>query len=453
MATVMKADQKRKDRGLVVLIITIVLLIPSVSSVTSGMGHVTEPRDTSILSSHTTTRRQAVLDYIQALYVPQEGRFYGWLQDTPTDPRMGSCPSIYNVYDPYTILKQLGCTGVIDWSNCTKFLISLVNTDQSSAFYDLVNLSRQDGAASTTSCDAAIQLFPDLGLGGYIHDEVIASYIARCQTSSGGFNSIAFVDEPAEMVTTWNALQALSSIGKISAIDSSAALSYVLSCYHADGGFSNTPDSESEPDVVPLGLFCLNYLGRPDLIRVQNTTDYLLQHFDNAGTTPGGTLVDTERFVWSLFTLGTLDRIDVNRTLSWVISCQTHDNGGFLPYPSSDVASERLEWIRAAVHILYLCNRTDLLDENFTVTEYPKYQVPQWYLNYVQEHFGTTTDTGGGLFQFLPRVNIVGILLAAAPYAGLAFLLSLPAVYIVGSNRQKKLKRRERRDRRKHMKA
>jgi prenyltransferase beta subunit len=458
MVTAMTASKNGRNRDLLTsaLVITILLLVPSVSDMMSNAGHVIEGgsgRDTSIFSSYTITRRQAVLDYIQALYVPQEGRFYGWLQDTPTDPRIGSYPDIYNVYDPYTILKQLGCTGVIDWSNCTNYLISLVNTDPSSAYYNLVNLSRSEGAPCTTSCAAAVQLFPDLGLGSYMHDEEIASFIAKCQTSSGGFRDDPYNEISPEMTTTWSALETLSIIGKISSIDTSAALSYVLSCYHADGGFSNTPDSDSSPDIVPLGLFCLNILGRPGLIRVQNTTDYLLQYFDSAGTMPDGTLVNTERFVWSLDTLGTLDQIDADKMLSWVISCQTHDNGGFFPFPGSTVASERLEWIRAAVHILFLCNRTDLLDENFTVTEYPQYQVPQWYLNYINEHFGTTTDTGEGHPQFWPRINIVSFLLTAAPYVGVLFLVSLPGAYIVWSNRRKKLERREQRDRRKHMKA
>ena len=202
-----------------------------------------------------------------------------------------------------------------------------------------------------------------------------------------------------------------------------------------------------------MGLFCLEHLGRPDLIRTQNTTDYLLQYFDDAGTTSGGTLVNTERFVWSLYTLGTLDQINVSQMLSWVISCQTTHNGAFLPVPNYDLDSARLEWIRAAVHILYLCDRIDLLDETITVIEYPEYHIPQWYIDYIDEHFGTTTNTGGGLIPFWPDIDIVAILITGAPYVGIILLVSLPGAYIVWSNRKKKSERRERRIRRKRMKA
>jgi prenyltransferase beta subunit len=413
--------------AMIILISSIILCSTIPAHLSNAV--ITEPIETKlpyeqyVSASHTVSRQQAVIDYIQALYSSEEGTFYGWLEDTPTDPRIGSCPSLYNVYDPYTILKQMGSTGVIDWSNCTKFLTSLVNTDPSSIYYDLVNFSQQT-SPSTISCDVAIQLFSDFGLGGLIHDDEIAAYIASCQTSNGGFRSCASNDDPAEMITTWCALRALDSIGRLSAIDTSAALSYVLSCYHTDGGFSNVPDVDAIPDIVPLGLFCLNILSRPDLIRTQNTTDYLLQYFDSAGTTSGGTLVNTERFVWSLYTLGTLDQINVTNMLSWVLSCQTHQNGAFLPIPTMDYQTERLEWVRAAVHILYLCDRIDLLNENFTVTDYPEYHIPQWYIDYINKHFGATTDTE-----------------ALAPYVGIIFLVSLTGVYIIWANKKHKLER------------
>jgi prenyltransferase beta subunit len=444
--------KNRINRRILILVVTIFLLIPSTSNIPSDISHAIEERDTNTISSHTITRHQAILDYIQALY-SEEGIFYGWLEDTPTDPRIGSYQDIYNVYDPYTILKQLGSTGVIDWSNCTEFLKSLVNTEStSSVYYGLVNLTHRS-SPSTISCDAAIQLFPDLGLNDWIHKDEMADYIASCQTPNGGFRLRSSIEDPAEMIMTWNALQALDSIGHLSSIDTVAALNYVLSCYHDDGGFSNVPDVEAIPDIVPLGLFCLNILGRPDLIRIQNTTDYLLQYFDSAGTTSGGTLVNTERLVWSLYTLGTLDQINVTQMLSWVISCQTTYNGAFLPIPSGDIESERLEWIRAAVHILYLCDRIDLLDETITVTEYPVYHIPQWYIDYINEHFATTTNTGNGIFPIWPNIDIIAILLAGAPYIGIILLVSFPGAYIIWSNRKKKLERREQRDRRKQMKA
>ena len=307
----MKSCKIHKLRVTLIIVVTIFLLISSILDTSRVLDLTLEERGTFTVSSHTTTRRQAILDYLQALYVPREGIFNLWLGDTPTDYRIGSYRHISNVNDPYTILKQLNGTEAFDWSNCTKFLESLVNVDPSSIYYNLVNNSYRSPPSTLDFYDI-IQLFSELGLKNYIHKDEIANYIASCQTSDGGFRSFPFNEDPAGMMQTCFSLQALESIGRIPAIDTTAALNYVLSCYHNDGGFSNVPDAESMPDIVPLGLFSLRILGRSDLIRVQNTTDYLLQYFDDKGTTTGGTLVNTERLVWSLYTLGTMDQIDID---------------------------------------------------------------------------------------------------------------------------------------------
>lgn len=447
----------RKCRCFLILVITIVLLTPSISVTTNNVNNVAKERNTSTISSHSTTRHQAIIDYIQALYSPEEGTFYAWLEDTPTDPRIGSYRHISNVYDPYIILKQLGSIDAFDWSNSTDFIESLANVNPSSTYYNLVNDTYRS-PPSAADFYHMIELFSDFGLGDYIHENEIAEYIAGCQTSNGGFRFYPFNEDPAGMIPTCFALQALESIGRLSAINTTAALSYVRSCYNNDGGFSEVPatefpDIESIPDMVPLGLFCLDILGRPDLIRVQNTTDYLLQYFDEKGTTSGGTLVNTERFVWSLYTLGTIDQINVSQMLSWVISCQTTFNGAFLPTPTSDSESERLEWIRAAVHILYLCDSIDLLDEAITVAEYPEYHIPQWYIDYINEHFGTTTTTGNRPFPVWPNIDVITILLAISPYIGVILLISLPSAYIVLTKRKKRAERGENQTRRKKMKS
>jgi hypothetical protein len=78
----------------------------------------------------------------------------------------------------------------------------------------------------------------------------------------------------------------------------------------------------------------------------------------------------------------------------------------------------------------------DLLDENVTVIEYPEYTVPQWYITYINEHFGTTT-----------AIDVVGILVGIAPVIAIAFLVALPGVYVVWSERMKRAERRQLRKR------
>jgi len=449
---------RSSSKTLAIIAMTAILLFsPLVSApetaYESNQGAELDAEHSTASQVHVITRRQAIIDYVMALYCEEDGAFYGYLGATPTDPRIGSCPDIFHVSDPYSILKRLNATGVLDWNKCREFLKSLVNVDSDMPDYsNLVNFSR-NGSPCVIACDVAVQLFPELGLDEWLYTDEIAQYIARTQTSSGGFRLHAFNTDPPEMITTWSALRALHSIGHLSMVDTTAALSYIMSCYCDNGGFSNVPAFEALPGVVPLGLFTLQILGRTDLIRTENTTAYLLQYWDNStGHVPGGTLVDTERLVWSLYTLGTLDRIDMDKTLSWVLASQTDRNGAFLPIPHYGIQSERLEWTRAATHILELADQMGLLDENITVIEYPEYVIPQWYIDYINEHFGTTTANPPFPFV-LPNIDVVGILVDIAPVMAIVFLVALPGLYIVWSERMKRAERRQLRKRRKNRRS
>ena len=403
--------------------------------------------------SYATTRIDAIIDYVLALYL-DEGMFYGWLADTPPDPRIGSTPNIYDVYYPYRVLSMLDRTDVLDWTNCTEFLRGLVNTNPvSPSYYGLVNFSITT-PPSVLSCSIAIELFPELGLGDLIFEQEIAEYIVQAQTPSGGFRPRVDNSDPPDMITTRSALRAMYTLGRLSDIDTSSAIDFIMSCYSDDGGFSNVPYYDSNPDVVPLGLFCLEYLNRSDLVRVTKTTNYLLQYWDNnTGHVVDGTLVNTERFIWSLKTLGTLNQININKTLEWVLACQNTRNGAFLPIPNYDYDSERLEWCRAAVHILDLCNRMNLLEEDITLIEHPEYTTPQWYIDYINEHFGTQTDTGNGIHPVWPNIDIVALLTNSAPIIGLTSILAIPGVYIILSNRKKRAERREQHEKRQKRKG
>ena len=378
---------------------------------------------------HVITRRQAIIDYVMALYCEEDGAFYPYLGAIPRDPRIGLYPEIFDVSDPYFILKRLNATGVLDWNKCREFLKSLVNVDSQSPYYGLVNYSQRSSGLGVFTSETAISIFPELDLNDWLYTDQIAQYIADRQVVGGGFTS--YYDDDfisPDTITTWCALRALSALGRLDLVDTDAALDFVMSCYSDNGGFSDVPVFEAIPDVVPFGLLSLQILGRTDLIRTENTTAYLLQYWDNStGHVPNGTLVDIERLVWSLYTLGTLDRIDINKTLSWVLRSQTIQNGAFLPIPYYNIQSEKLQCAGAATHILELTDQMDLLGENITVLEYPEYIVPQWYINYINEHFGTTT-----------AIDVVGILVDIASVLAIGFLVSLPGFCIVWSKRTRR---------------
>ncbi|TET09272.1 MAG: hypothetical protein E3J86_08680 [Candidatus Thorarchaeota archaeon] len=427
---------KYKVRHTRLLLLTVAvlftLLLSRVSEVPWDANNTGDISKMYTISSRTTSRHQAIIDYLLALY-SDEGAFYSWLQDIPTDPRVSTYRNVFSVYDPYVIFDSLGSTSLVDWSNSSEFLKSLVNTNHQKPEYNgLVNFSAGLSPGSV-SLDIATRLFPMLGLEEWLYPDKIAQFIANSQASSGGFTSYDNDTLTPTMIYTWSALNALSNLGLLNVIDTDMALDFVLSCYSDSGGFSNMPGFEPLQDMVPLGLFSLQILGRSNLIRTENTTAYLLQNWDNStGHVSDGTIVNTERLVWSLYTLGTLDRINLEATLSWVISCQSYLNGAFLPIPGYYIDSERLEWARAAVHILNLLNRIDLLDEVITITEYPEYTVPQWYIDYIDEHFGTTTPS---------HSPVIAILISVVPYLIIGLLCGAPAAYISWTNKKRRAER------------
>ena len=397
------------------------------------------------------TRREAIINYMLALY-NESGYFHCYLRATPLDPRLNNYPSIIDYNDFYKTFEQIGATGVLDWSNVTRNVAALVNTNPSSIFYKLVNSSLDSGPGAISSA-VALELFPKLGIGDLLDYEAIGNYIVSLQRSDGGFldKKYEIPETCSDMIATYAALHALSLMHRLHEANIDKALAFVLSCYRNDGGFSNTPASESLPDVVPLGLWSLKLLGRSDLIRVEDTTSYLLQYWDDeGGHVNGGTIVNTERFVLSMIELNELDRINMTNLINWVLWCQTHVNGVFLPTPDeTDIKTERFEWCRAAVNILSVCNRTDALDEKFFVAEQPVYTVPEWYKEFIREHFGTTPTTIQVGPWVLPRIDIMAVFTRWGAPIAVFTAISAPCAYICHNNRAERKARRELRKKRK----
>ena len=416
------------------------------------------------------TRRQALINYLVALYSQHYldalysqdgycgyfGYFNGFLRSPPCDSRVSTAPDITDVKGGYTILEQIDALDVIDWSNATKLLRNLVNDNPHSMFYRLVNASADDGPDVFAEANA-IELFPKFGIDYLLDIDAISDYLSSLQDPCGGFIQWQSeeVDFIPDIITTYFALSALNATGHLDKIDLNAAVDFLMSCYMDDGGFSiSLKSKESELDLAPLGLMSLKILGRSDLIRTNKTLTYLLRYWDNTtGRVNGGSVRNTRRFLLSLKTLGKLDIIDADKVVDWVVSCQTSHNGAFLPfpYPEADYEDERLEWALAAVDALYMLNRTDALEETIYVEEAPVYEVPQWYIDYINRHFGTTT-TVPNIFHFPVTIPAV-ILSTMAIMFGVSLVCSLPAMLIIYSERKERARRKHLLNRRRRKKG
>ncbi len=453
-------DLKRWSLALLVcvLVLTVQMQFPCGPDPVSASDplNVTNAGDIASNEIHHATRRQAIIDFVMALYDDDldvyDGDyavFYGFLTQAPWDPRIHHNPSPDNVFDGYFVLKRLNATDLIDWSKCKNFLKSLINLDPESSFYHLPNFTI-DSAPGVGTCYTAAEYYPELGLEEWVFPNEIAHFLSSLQKTDGGFGTAPFSDEIAEsatMIGTAFALRTLRRLGRLDMIDQDAALNFVLSCYRDDGGFSNTPTDESLVGAVPLGIMALEALGRTDLIRTEETTNFTLQFLDNnTGDVPDHTIVTLYRILWSLDHMGTLDRVNLDAVLTWVLDCQSAQNGGFDPVPDHmDEWEEKLYFTKVATDILELLGRIDLLEENITVFHYPKHTIPDWYIELTNREFGnstsTTTALGGGSWG-LPSIDVLSVIAPFVPGLLLLTLIASPGVYIYYSERRRRRLRR-----------
>ncbi len=418
--------------------------------------HATRPSQEEY--SHRTTRRQAIIDYVMALYKPEEGTFYGYLRDWPTDPRIHSYPDIPGVYYPYRVLEYLNYTSEFNWENTTSFLLSLINDESK---YDIVGPinSTEESSCDVVTCAWAVELFSKLGIINELDLNAIVDFVKWSQMPSGGFKDCPWYElmpsESLDLIDAQSALFTVYWLNRTDEINSARALDFVLSCYKGNG-FSFTPTS-SEIDVydTPLGLLCLSYLDGLSHINREAVISFVLSNFDNvSGHAIYEHIVNTERLIWSLDLLGALDRINQDAVVDWVIACQSTWQGAFISDPDADpLLDERLEYARAALHILQMLGRLDVLDEEITLIMYPEHVIPQAYYDFINEHFPTSTTTANGpAWVTFPHIDIVAVLAENAIALIIAAVLLMPLGLVLYADRMKRIERARRKKERKRKK-
>ena len=393
-----------------------------------------------LTESYTTTRREAIVDYVKALQA-QEGYFHGYLDGPPPFEPDGTEATVSPVQDAYGVLDYIDCVDELDWSTTKEFLLSLVNNG-------LLNLSKGDEPADVT-CWTALTLFPPLGIDSAIDVEATTEFVANLQTGNGGFLTMPWITIPT-LVDAYFSLDTLRIAGRLDLINLAAARSFVVGCYKDDGGFSNTLGGESDFNYAPAGIYLMEILGLQDVLNLNKTTDYLLQFWDNeSGCDVQGDLLFTYRIAWSFWLLNREDSIDTAKLVQWVLSLQRHAHGEFVGYPEADLDNERLVSVFYVTHILAMYNGTDLLDSEFLVEEKPVWTIPQWWIDYINSEWNTIPNNGnGGLFRFaFPDLSFM---IALIPYMLMAVAVITPALWIIAGNRSRQIERRERKKKRKN---
>ena len=408
--------------------------IPSCTPDAFFMSPSSPPRDGHIFKeAYVTTRREAIVDYVIALQ-DSDGYFYGYLQCPPPFEPDGTSATFASVLDAYEALDHIDCLNKLNWSSTIEFLASLID-------HGMLNLSKDSGP-SVFTCRTALTLYSSLGLQEQIDVDSNAEYVAALQQSNGGFVSRPGRDS-VSLVHSFFALDTLRIADRLAWVNLASARDFVRACHNEDGGFSNILGAESDFNYAPAGIMLMDILGIRGEMNVSLTSEYLLQYWDNeSGCDVNGDLLFTQRIAWSLWLLDRTELIDSEKMFQWILSLQKHAHGEFVGYPECGLDGERLVMVNYATHLLDMYDGLHHLDSNFSVDEKPVWSIPQWWIDYIEEEWGTVTEQDG-FPPFWFRLPDMSFIFQLAPYALVASLVMIPALWIVQRNRARRIERRE----------
>jgi hypothetical protein len=243
--------------------------------------------------------------------------------------------------------------------------------------------------------------------------------------------------------STRRAVTILYLLNALGRIDCSKTATYIKAQENPDFGFSMFPGDASSYLGCHDAVMALYYLGALNDIAEGSVADFIMKDYNaQVGTFSPGGLLDQEGRLELLSALGAISRIDSAKMEEFVLSCQSHINGGFVGTPDyvNESTSQHGDECGYAVTILCLLNSLNLLNEPFLIQN-----APVWT---GLDDLTTTTTNGGNTSTFpsLPPETIVLVVVAAVlvgTFSG-AFLLAhrRPA-----SRRTKRVKIRKKRRR------
>lgn len=398
-------------------------------------GSATDSKRDCFLPAYLTTRRDAIVAYVKALQAP-EGYFHAWLDAPPPFEPDGTSADYTVVMDAYSTLGYVNRTTSISWTTSKEFLASLVG-------HGMLNMSKTTGV-SVGTCWSAMTFYSDIGLEYLIDKETNAMYVAGLQQPNGGFFFDRSSSKPT-LVATYYALDTLRLTERLYLANTQKAKEFLSSCHNETGWYSDTIGGPENIFVAPAGIMLADMLGVQSDADKEKTAQYLLSQWNAAvGADNNEDLYVAERIAWSLALLDRKNLIDRNSMFAWVLSLQKHTNGAFVGYPEAESSQERLVCTKYATHILSLYNGTSQLDEDFSVMEEPKWEIPQWWLDYINSEWNNTSGSDHGIFFYLPDLSAV---IRNLPIILFAFTLCIPAIWVLQRSKVERQGRRMKRAR------
>jgi geranylgeranyl transferase type-2 subunit beta len=174
-----------------------------------------------------------------------------------------------------------------------------------------------------------------------IDGELVAKWIAGLQQQDSG---VFAGDEWGETDTRflYGAMNALSLLGRLDAIDVDKAVRYVLACQNHDGGFGRAPGAESHAGQIFTCVGALAIAEKLDAVDGDLLSDWLCERQLPNGGLNGRPekLEDVCYSWWVLSSLAMLERlhwIDGESLARFILRCQDEEGGGIADRPGDMV--------------------------------------------------------------------------------------------------------------------
>ncbi|RDW64742.1 hypothetical protein BP6252_10393 [Coleophoma cylindrospora] len=170
---------------------------------------------------------------------------------------------------------------------------------------------------------------------------LVGSYIAGLQnTRTGTFAGDEFGEEDTRFL--YGALNALSLLHMMDAVNVNKAVDYIVSCANFDGGYGVSPGAESHSGQIFTCLAALSIAKRIDLVDVDKLGRWLSERQVECGGLNGRPeKAEDVCYSWwvasSLAMIGRLHWIDGEKLKEFILRCQDTKMGGFADRPGDMV--------------------------------------------------------------------------------------------------------------------
>ncbi len=309
--------------------------------------------------TYTVTRRQAVIDFIEPLQM-SDGSFIGRLHHA-----WAYATGLNSLYTS-TVLEALSGTSSINVDQAIQFLASC-QVAQGGFTANTWTIS-----VTTTETHTAVTPLSIFGGLSSINQGTLASWLESLYRSDGGFDPSP--SESSDVIwVTYAAVETLAYIGRLDLISSYLTTNRILEYYDAGGGFSLLPGDVPSGLGTYYGVSVLAQLNALHRISSTDTKNFLMTYYNPTTGIFRNDNSDNFYFLGALYILNRLEDVNSTATVDYILSCQSHLQGGFTLGPSEVGHSpfQGASECRYAVESLRFLGALDALDAAFTVDNEP----------------------------------------------------------------------------------